>query len=280
MLGATLAGCALSVFVELVQFYDIGRVQEISDIYCNTFGALLGGIAAVAARRRVSSVYVALLLFCWFGSRCYPAEAPASSILALDLFRFFAAWLSVGLMIEELCGGSRSRVLLPVLLGIVILVRAVVAFIEPAEIAGGTAAVLLWSAFLWRIEARAKIGAALSVILVLAAALAPFHFSAIPHAFSWVPFRSFLESGTDNAIRVFFEKAFFYGGMVWLLVRAGFSIGAAAGFGGILVFGLRLLQIYLPGRSAEITDAILLLMLAVMMKLIAVGELQKHTDSE
>jgi VanZ family protein len=54
--------------------------------------------------------------------------------------------------------------------------------------------------------------------------------------------------------------------MVWLLVRAGLSHGAAAALGAALVFGLRVTQIYLPGRSAEITDTILVLMLAGMMK--------------
>jgi VanZ family protein len=53
----------------------------------------------------------------------------------------------------------------------------------------------------------------------------------------------------------------------------------SAAFGGVLVFGLRLLQVYLPGRSAEITDVILLLMLAAMMKLIALGELEIRRDS-
>jgi hypothetical protein len=119
----------------------------------------------------------------------------------------------------------------------------------------------------------------LSVALVVLLALAPFHFSAIPHAFSWAPFRSFLESPASTAIRVFFEKAFFYGGMIWLLVRAGLSIGAATACGTVLVFGLRLLQVYLPGRSAEITDAILLVMLAAMMKLISLAELEKRSDS-
>ncbi len=40
----------------------------------------------------------------------------------------------------------------------------------------------------------------------------------------------------------------------------------AAGGGG-LVLGLRLIQVYLPGRSAEITDAIMLLLLAAGLKL-------------
>jgi len=285
--GATAAGLALSGLVELVQFYDIGRVQELSDIYSNTLGALLGAAAAAAVRRRVSSPYLALLLACWVGNRWYPVVPPVTtvrlgpflvvssisplSIPALDLFRFFAAWLAVGLMIETLWGTARSRVALPVFLAVSLLVRAFAVDVEPAEIAGGAAAALAWSGGLWRLRARAAISAALFVALVVLLALAPFDFSAMPRAFGWVPFRSFLEAGTDGAIRSFFEKAFLYGGMVWLLVRAGLSAGAAAAFGATLVFCLRFTQIYLPGRSAEITDTILLLMLAAMMKLVSLA---------
>jgi len=266
---ASLAGFGLSLFVEVVQFYDFGRVQAISDVCSNTLGAVLGAGAAAAARRRVSDVFLALLLVCWFGSSCYPALPPSSSILVLDLFRYFAAWLAVGLMMEGLLGASRSRVALPLFLAASLLLRTFTAFWEPAEIAGGVAAAALWSGLLWQMRTRAKIVATLLVTLIVLLALAPFHFSANPRAFGWVPFRSFLESPPAAATRVFFEKAFLYGGMIWLMVRAGLSIGVSAALGGTLVLGLRLCQVYLPARSAEITDAVLLLMLAGMMKLIA-----------
>jgi glycopeptide antibiotics resistance protein len=280
---STLAGFLLSLFVEVFQFYDFGRVQGVPDIYSNTLGALLGATAASIAWRRTFSIYLTLLFFCWFGSRWYPAWPTlahrhlgpmlvVTSIPKQDLFRFFAVWLGLGLMLEAYCGLSRSRALLPLLLGISLVLRAFAAYVDPAEVASGAAAVLVWSIVLWKVPARARIGAALFVALVIMLALAPFHVLDSPRTFSWVPFRSFLETSTDTAIRVFFEKAFYYGGMIWLLVRAGLSIGAAAAFGGILVFALRLFQVYLPGRSAEITDATLLLMLAAMMKLTSLAD--------
>jgi len=265
------AGFTLSLFVELVQFYDMGRVQALSDVYSNTLGALLGAAAATAVRRRVSILYLPpyliLILFCWLASRWCPAAPPIPANPARDAFHFFAAWLAVGLMLESLSSSARSRAVLPALLAASLVVRALTVDVEPAEIVGGASAALLWSALLWRLPSRAPIAAALFVILVAQLALEPFQFSATSRAFGWVPFRSLLEAATDAAIRAFFDKAFLYGGMLWLLVRAGCSSGAAAAFGATLVFGLRLLQIYLPGRSAEITDTILVLMLAAVMKL-------------
>jgi len=65
----------------------------------------------------------------------------------------------------------------------------------------------------------------------------------------------------------FFEKAFTYGTLTWLLVRAGCSLRTATVLGGLLVLCLRMEQVYLPGRSAEITDVLILVILAAMMKL-------------
>jgi hypothetical protein len=59
--------------------------------------------------------------------------------------------------------------------------------------------------------------------------------------------------------------------MLWLLARAGLSVGLAA-IGVPLVLSLRLMQVYLPGRSDEITDAILVLLLAGTMKLVELAE--------
>jgi VanZ family protein len=269
--AATAAGFALSTFVEVMQYYDHTRVQAVSDIGADTLGALLGAFGGIAARRRVRSAYLALLLFCWIGSRWFPARV-VQAATPLEVFRFFAAWLSVALMLETLCGNSRSRMLFPLFVGVSLLVRACIVDVEPAEAAGSLAAVALWSGILWKLSGRAIVAAALSVALIVLLALVPFHFLATPRAFGWLPFRSFFESPTQTAIRVFFEKSFSYGGMVWLLVRAGLSSGAAAIFGGSVVFSLRVLQVYLPGRSAEVTDALLLLMLAAMMKLIALAE--------
>ncbi len=266
--GATLAGFVLSFLVETFQFYDIGRVQELSDLWANTLGTFFGAVAAaLALRYRVRSIYVAFLLVCWLGSRWYPALPPSASFPAVGSFRYFAQWLAIGLILEALFGTRRSRVALPLVLGGSLLVRLAI-YLEPEEIMGGAAAALLWSGVLWRVKARAKIAAALFVVLAVVVALSPFHFSATPRPFGWVPFRGFFEAPTETAVRVFLEKAFLYGGMVWLLVRAGLSIGAAAVFGAVLELSLRVFQVYLPGRSAEITDALMVLALAGLLKLV------------
>jgi hypothetical protein len=83
-----------------------------------------------------------------------------------------------------------------------------------------------------------------------------------------MPFRSFLRGPIEVNIRSFLEKTFMYGTLLWVLVRNGVPLRAAAVLGAVLVFGLRLLQMYLPGRSAEITDAVMVLLLAGLMRVL------------
>jgi hypothetical protein len=172
-------------------------------------------------------------------------------------------------LLEALFGAAMSRRTLPWMFAVTLAVRIFIVdgVFAPLELAGGVIAVLVWSLLLWRVRVRAPVVAALFTLSLVAQALEPFTFSAAARPFGWIPFRSFLESSFENGVPVFFEKSFTYGGFVWLWVRAGIPSGVTAGVGGAVVLCLRLIQMYLPGRSAEITDAIMLLLLAAGLKL-------------
>jgi hypothetical protein len=134
----------------------------------------------------------------------------------------------------------------------------------------------VWAAFLWRWRARAGWIALLFAIHVTLEALRPFQFSQHAHRFSLVPFRSFLQASRASGIYSFFNKTFTYGVLIWSMVRAGWLLKNATTLAAGLVFILRIIQVYLPGRSAEITDTIMVLALAGLMKLVA--ENPGHTD--
>jgi hypothetical protein len=104
---------------------------------------------------------------------------------------------------------------------------------------------------------------------VILQALEPFQFLDQPRPFGWIPFRSLMRGSLGIAVVAFQEKVFAYGCLVWLLIRCGWpwlrATAAAAG----LVMLLRLAQVYLPGRSAEVTDVLILVIMAGIMKLTA-----------
>ena len=285
-------GVALSVSMELTQFYEAGRISSLMDVYANTAGVLLGAAASSIPFRKLPWArignaerrpFVILLLSCWLGYRLFPfaptidlhkywtAVKPlilSPSFPLLDLCRHIVIWLVAALLLEALLGTVRSRIALPLLFLTVLLARILIvdAVLSPAEILGGVIAVSVWSTLL----SRMRIGAALVAVsfagVVVIQALEPFRFSSTARPFDWIPFHGLIQGSIEVSIRSFLEKIFTYGALIWLMTRAGFKLILSASLGGALVLGLRLSQVFLPGRPAEITDVIMLLMLALVMK--------------
>jgi VanZ family protein len=275
LLLAGLAALTLCTGIEIAQCYDRGRVTSLPDVYANTAGAVAGAAAGVFsihyARRSVRferHPFSGLLLLCWLGNRLYP-QAAVALYRPEELYRNFANWLAVAVLLEAFFGIAVSRRALPWMVAVTLALRIFVVerVFSPIELAGGVAAALVWILVLSRVRIRAQVVAALFTVSLVAQALEPFTFNAVARPFGLIPFRSFLESSFENGVPVFFEKSFTYGGFVWLGIRAGIPSAVMAAGGGGLVLGLRVIQTYLPGRSAEITDAIMLLLLAAGLKL-------------
>jgi VanZ family protein len=293
-------GLALSVSIELIQAYEPGRVSALPDVYSNTIGTLIGAVTGVIlfglpfpwqtdiVERRP---FVIVLIACWFGYRLFPyvpvidlhkywaAVKPlvfSPQLPPLDLYRHCVIWLALALLLEALLGTGRSRVALLVLVPAVLFARILIidAELSPAEVVGGTLAALVWGAGLSRLTARAPIIAVLFAGVVAIQALEPFQFSAVAHSFGWVPFAGFMRGSIEVNVRSFFEKVFTYGTLTWLIARSGCRLAIAAGLGCIFVLCLRVSQVYIPGRSAEITDPIMLLIVAGVMQ--SMGENPAH----
>jgi hypothetical protein len=68
-------------------------------------------------------------------------------------------------------------------------------------------------------------------------------------------------------LQSFLEKVFYYGSSVWLSTEAGLRIRTAAVIVAAVLLCTSALEIYLPGRSAELTDMIMALVIAYLIKL-------------
>jgi VanZ family protein len=298
----TLFGAMLSCGIELAQSYDAGRITNLSDVYSNTAGTLLGALLGMQFPKLLDvpflgrierRPFVILLLVSWLGYWLFPYVprlAPTEYLDVLrpilltsrlsprELYEQLLVWLAVALLLQALVGVTRSRIAFGWVVFLSLFARGwiVGAVLSPEQVVSGILAVLLWAAFLWRWRARAGWIALLFAIHVTLEALRPFQFSPHAHRFSLVPFRSFLEASRASGIYSFFNKTFTYGVLIWSMVRAGWPLTSATTRAAGLVFILRIIQIYLPGRSAEITDTIMVLALAGLMKLVA--ENPGHTD--
>jgi VanZ family protein len=294
----TLVGAVLSTSMELLQFYDADRVTSLWDVASNGVGTMLGASAGllVATRpsvpllRSISANPVpSLLLIAMLGYRLVPyvpvvdlhkywnALKPLVSgplPAPVDVFNYFTLWVTASELVAEIFGAVPSLLLAPLLVGFVLAAKVAIyaSVLTRAELAGAGLAVLLAWPLLHRSPGRAGTVALLLLVSVVIDRLTPFAFQ--PEAarpFGWLPFRSFLGGSLLVNTAAFCEKVFRYGSLLWLWQRAGLRPWTAVLLVGSTLLATSLAQTILPGRSAEITDTVLVLFVAVLLKALAPG---------
>ncbi len=281
-------GTILSLTMELTQYYDAGRVTAAEDICTNALGTMLGGLGGLclAPRWRAGLIPAisakpipAALLAAWAGYRLYPyvptidlhkywnALKPVvfyPTLVPADLFRHTTIWLTTFALISTLV--ARCSVLVAVLFCSCMLVARILivdTVLSVPEIAGAGIALCLWPVM--RLLSHRRRAAVLFVLLgaaVVIGRLQPFQFQSTARDFGWMPFRSLIAGSIAVNVMSFCEKSFLYGALLYLFTEAGGRLRTAVLIVGGTLFATSWIETHLPGRSAEITDAIMVLLLA------------------
>jgi len=130
--------------------------------------------------------------------------------------------------------------------------------VEPAELAGMALALALAGLLLrMPIERAASILAAALVVLIAIQGLSPFDFQIAQDRFALVPFGESLTRYRATNLTDMFLRCYGSGALVWLLARSGLTVIAATALGAGIIFSIELLQTWLPGQTADITDPLL-----------------------
>jgi len=287
--ATTASGFLFSVSMELLQVYVPGRDPSLADVLTNTIGSAAGAVFAIAfedrlrrlGERRTSQFRSAaiLLLLVWAVAQLYPFF-PAIGIthlrqeLALlvrdpqfsvvETWADCAEWFAVGLALDAVFAHMRSSWLAAAMLCVPAQMAIAGRYLTIPEIAGPLIALLLWH--LVRTEARPRWCAWMLGSAIVLRQLQPFYFLAVPQPFSWVPLKATLVSGRSDAIVVIARKSFDYGVMIWALCCTGIPY-VWAGLAAAVVLGVtEAIQTYLPGRTPEITDPLLALLMMLVLR--------------
>jgi len=111
------------------------------------------------------------------------------------------------------------------------------------------------------------VAAALLLIWLVVDELWPFRFQGPPQPFSWLPFESWFAGSFDAYYGILFRKLFLYTAILWAERRAGMRWIWTLAAPGAILFAGEFAQRYLPGRTPEITDLVLLAAGAVLLNL-------------
>ena len=300
ILKATLAGCALSSFVEFTQYNFEQRSPSVVDIFDNTVstfaGAALGVVFGSRARHTLdtlsgtraghpsSALFLALVwLSAFFSPRDWGRTAVFDKIRGLlhapvpttgALFVGFAEWIALGALAAAI-GGRKWA---PALLAACLLLQPLRMMVpgqkpEVWELAGAALALLIWS--IPALSRRLSIGAVgwLLVAAILADQLRPWQWNPTAAPFGWTPFLALLRADWVVSLVVLLRKTALYGTAVWAVTRSISRIGArgflgvavGSSFVAVVLAGTEVLQRYLPGRTPESTDPILALVAGLIV---------------
>ena len=290
ILIGTMGGLFLSVAVEIAQYYDQKRDTSMSDVYANTAGALTGALAGWLIRRnpngRLAAIrrqpYCTFLILCWWGFQLFPyvptmsfakyanslrAMVAWGQITAVNFFVVFAYWLAVAVMLEVIFETAKNGRLVLAVFAAMLLGKVIRADIlpSPSDFAGGAAAVGIWILVLSRLQLRKQIVAALFLGAVVLLELIPAGRGS--PVVNWIPLRSYLTEPIPIAMSSVFAKMFEYGALLWLLVASGLPFRVSATMASILIVTLGVVQTHFLRHSADITDLLMVLALAVVLGL-------------
>lgn len=277
--GPVVVAAALSITVEILQIFQPLRTTSLVDVTANVTGSavgvLLGLILAYRAENRDGRVMrdpvAAALLVIWIGWLLFPfipvlslsllrhkvqIFVAASDVQPLRVLSSMAAWLVAGrLLAAEGVRTPAGWLCLSVLL---IPAQLVAVSRQPliSDLIGAAAGIFA-CAF-----SSPRRAAGLLLVCVAARGLAPFDWTAV-QPMNLVPFAALLSASWPYASFVLIEKCFFYGASVWSLHAAGIRLRSATAVTCALLLAIELLQTRLSGRTPEITDPIIALLLAV-----------------
>jgi len=283
----TVAGTALACGVEVAQFHDVGRVTSLGDVYADAIGSGVGGVAAATIGasmrwpfvRELAAHPAATVLVCmFFGYRLFPyvpmidlhkywhAVRPmlvSPSLPPVELARLAIAWLLIAAIIQSLYGLRNFLLLFPLLCGCEFLGKVLIIdnALTLTDVVGAAAAYLLWALWLRAVPGRFVIMALAFAGMITIREFGSVRSAGPQHDFGWIPFAGFLRGSAGAAMQGLCEKFFEYGGLIWLLDRAGVILLVGTVLTAALLFVASYAESWLAAGSAEITDAVMALVI-------------------
>jgi VanZ family protein len=282
-------GLLLSSSIEMIQLFEPTRNTSALDVVTNFAGAVLGVVAGAAFEAvagpmgqrtrggRETDRAALSLAFLWAAYLVFPffplvgifgpkqkvqvfLSAPVFAPLAVASAA--AVWFAAGILLRAAALKQARLVLVLSILAIPLQIFIVDRQPVPSDLIGAALGIVLFLV-VGRNSILRLVEAALFLAVVVLRGLAPFAWHEAHQAFNWIPFGGFLESPWQRALLTLIEKGFYYGTAIWLLRRAGMRLAWATALVAAVLAGIEAAQLHLPGRTAEITDPVLAILLGI-----------------
>lgn len=298
---ALLLGSLLSLVIEIAQVYVSIRVPSFTDLTLNALGTLMGAAMGFTWRvlsglmhlprrpeKRDPDPGAALLIGLWLAWRWAPFTpqldlAKLKSALrplfspefeALAVFMYLTYWLVLSEAVSSLVSRQRSLEMLLLLIAGVLVGRLIVA--NQAFVPSELLALLLLLPMVvltYRMTAAPRRWLLLIAVVVAVCIdrLAPFDFASAPSRLDLWPFLGWFDAGIVAALRAIdwvelFGLLFVLGALLWIIKENGASANLAMTLVTAAALLFEILQLWLPGHHASVTEPALALALGLVFR--------------
>lgn len=283
------AAFLFGLLLQLIQLAIPARDAILSDVVVNVFGAALGlAVAGSAAGRRVvkspgySGYIVELsLLACWtifllspfvptidfskykeaLKPLLFEQEFSTASYLLIT-----AGWL-VALRLIVWVRPDTSKLILFAFIVLSWLLKIVIVNAQVAlhDVVAGLTAMGLCVLLPIRLQHSRRCLIGLLLVALVIDGLRPFEFTSFLNTFYWLPFEGALTGSIDTNIAAIALKLYLFASIIWLQMSAGKRATGLIFALLLTVLLLEISQIWLMGRTAEITDPLLVIAVAWLL---------------
>jgi len=277
----------LSLLIEFLQTGILSRHPSWRDVACNGMGGILGATLCFGLRHRMRLIQrwhiapvVCFASLCWIIWWTFPFVPSFRFGRVSQALQFFWSIPPVAAIGDYFFGSLILMAILRVYAAPALVVAALFIctpirlFIQTLSLSAPMVAAVAAGALIARRcfpEGAPKREALIAGIALfgwlLFSQLQPFTFQSTPTSFSWLPLLPLIEGERAGTLPIICRKLLLYAGCIWMLHRSSLALGKATFLVTIMLSVTELIQPYLPGRTAEITDALLAIAAGVFLAL-------------
>jgi len=280
----------LAAVLQVAQIYFPPRTPAIADVMWNMMGACLGIAAGLVLRDsvrlrwqswdRAYAVPLTLIVL-WIAAELLPLvpsldlqliKESVKALLALHMSTPDIVWhaggvLLAGRALTAIAGRSRALRWLAVLIVVVIAGKMLIVtrVLNASTLAGLVLGYGAWGVVSMRPSRDAVVVCALVIAYTLKA-LFPMTLRAVPADFNWLPFAGMLQGSMLINAQVLVESVFVFAGVLGLLRMLGSSVIASSVVLAFWAAALEAAQLYIVGRSPDITEPLLVLLVGNILQ--------------
>ena len=297
----SLIGLAVALPLQIAQIYVPERSPALSDVLWNMIGSIAGIVAGLNVRLssqhlRPGTALPLGLIALWLAAELLPfvPSLDVQSIrnnlkgvlqpkIAYDQLLFHTAgMLMAGRALAAVVGDARALRWLFLLASVVVAgkVFVVTLTLSISTLAGLAIGLITWWWIgYWREPRRGTMVMLFLFATYAYGALAPFEFRGDPEPFSLLPFAGLLRGSMLANIQTLTANLCLYAGVLWIISTMGGRIVpcsiALAGL--VLIF--EIIQIYVVGRTPDITEPLLVLLLGQLLHASSQSISKRHSPS-